>query len=263
MAQFAVDEAVRNIVVAGGDPDTCCLLDNFCWPDPVASEKNPEGEYRLGQLVRSCEGLYDACIAYGMPLVSGKDSMKNDFRGKDRRGIDISFGVLPTLLVTSMARAAMGIAPGSDFKAVGDLIYLIGGNGKGLGASEYAHTYDIDDAIPDIDLSANMANYRKLYQALQQGLVSSGHDISEGGLFVALAESMIGGERSVDLYATYNAEVAFNEAPGRIVVSVSPDKRKDFEKLFCMEPIGIVSPAEKGFLGIGFSDIQAAWRKGF
>lgn len=263
MAQFAVDEAVRNVVVAGGDPDTCCLLDNFCWPDPVASAKSPEGAYRLGQLVRTCEGLYDICLAYGMPLVSGKDSMKNDFRGKDRRGVDIAFGVLPTLLVTSMARTQVGIAPGSDFKKAGDLVYVLGGAGQGLGASEYAHTYNVQDAAPSIDLLANMQTYRNLYKAMRAGLLSSAHDISEGGLYVALAESMIGGGLGVELNEACDSAAAFNEAPGRIVVSVAPEKQKEFEMLFVTKPMGKVTSAEKGFAGIAFADIEAAWKKGF
>ena len=84
MGQMAVDEAVRNVVAQGGDIDHLCLLDNFCWPDPVKSQRNPEGEYKLGQLVRTCAGLDEICRYYGTPLVSGKDSMKNDFRGKNR-----------------------------------------------------------------------------------------------------------------------------------------------------------------------------------
>ncbi len=72
MAISAVDEAVRNAVAVGVDPQTICLLDNFCWPDPVEAEKNPDGAYKLGQLVRTCQGLFDICIAYGAPLISGK-----------------------------------------------------------------------------------------------------------------------------------------------------------------------------------------------
>ncbi len=263
MAQFAVDEAVRNVVVAGGDPDTCCLLDNFCWPDPVQSPKNPEGAYRLGQLVRACQGLYDACIAYGMPLVSGKDSMKNDFKGKDRRGQDIAIGVLPTLLVTSMAKTTMGTAPGSHFRNSGDLIYLLGGAGKGLGASEYAALYDVSANVPAIDLAANMALYRNLHKALP--LLSSAHDISEGGLLVAVAESMIGGDRGAKL-ADVDAVAAFNEAPGRIVVSVPPAHQAAFEVIFNIKPIGTVTDDAQlacGGISLPLGSITAAWKKGF
>jgi len=133
----------------------------------------------------------------------------------------------------------------------------------GLAGSEYAHIYDLQDAVPVIDISLNMANYRKLFEALQQGLVSSAHDISEGGLFVALAESMIGGQLGIDLYADYDSQSAFNEARGRIVVSVTQENQKHFEKLFGFKPIGVVEPAENGLDGIALDDIQAAWGRGF
>ncbi len=264
MAQFAVDEAVRNVVVAGGDPDACCLLDNFCWPDPVASPKNPEGEYRLGQLVRACRGLYDACVAYGMPLVSGKDSMKNDFRGKDKRGETIAIGVLPTLLVTSMAKAKMGRAPGSDFKNAGDLIYAIGEGDSALGGSEYAHALGMEAACPRISFSANLENYRKIHRHMN--LFSSLHDVSEGGLLVAIAESMIGRGFGAKLPGDVDAGRAFGEAPGRIVVSVSPGARGQMKALFGAEPIGEVT-SEKRLAwdggSVALEELAAAWKKGF
>ena len=78
MAACAVDEAVRSHVALGGELDAMCALDNFCWPDPIYSPENPDGRYKLAQLVRAGRGLRDTCRAYGLPLISGKDSMKND-----------------------------------------------------------------------------------------------------------------------------------------------------------------------------------------
>ena len=80
MAACGVDEAFRAHIAVGGDPEVTSALDNFCWPDPVKSTDNPDGEYRMAQLVRACKGLKDTCVAYGMPLISGKDSMKNESR---------------------------------------------------------------------------------------------------------------------------------------------------------------------------------------
>ncbi|MBF0443454.1 MAG: phosphoribosylformylglycinamidine synthase, partial [Oligoflexales bacterium] len=102
MAMWAVDEAVRNLVASGANIEKISLLDNFCWPDPVESPSNAGGRQKLAALVRACEGLYDISVAYGMPLVSGKDSMKNDFNGFDRAGKRVKISVLPTLLVTGM-----------------------------------------------------------------------------------------------------------------------------------------------------------------
>ncbi len=119
MALFAVDEAVRNVVTAGGDPDTLCLLDNFCWPDPVASAKNPEGAYKLGSWCAHAR----VSMTFAKPMArrwsSGKDSMKNDFRGKDARGSDINISCLPTLMITAMAKVEMGTSTGSAFRSAG------------------------------------------------------------------------------------------------------------------------------------------------
>ncbi len=272
MAQFAVDEAVRNAVVAGGDPDKICLLDNFCWPDPVVSAKNPNGAYKLGQLVRTSQGLYDICKAYGAPLVSGKDSMKNDFRGKDKRGVDINVSCLPTLMVTAMAQVPVAATVGSSFRAAGDLIYLVGLKGAlGLAGSEFATLFDApDDRGPAINPERNIALYRKLHQSLKMGHIRSAHDVSEGGLLVAVAESMIGGRLGASLYIADAHDVLFNEAPGRIIVSVSPDKKAAFEQGFKGQEchlIGHVGGDEKLSLAgqgdILLSDIISAWKKGF
>jgi len=269
MAQHSVDEALRNVVAAGGDPDMCCLLDNFCWPDPVVSAKNPDGAYKLGQLVRTCEGLYDICTAYGTPLVSGKDSMKNDFRGKDARGMHIDISVLPTLMVTAMAKSRTGLAVGSDFKQAGDAIYLLGKQQTGWAGSTFSHVFDIaENNVPPCDTVENILLYRLIHQALQQQILQSLHDISEGGLLVNIAESMIGGNLGANINLT-EIEELFNEAAGRFIVTVAHDKQDIFENFFKNTPCKILGhvtddntlslPHETIALG----DITAAWKKGF
>ena len=235
MAQFAVDEAVRNVVVSGGDIDHLCLLDNFCWPDPVKTLKNPDGDYKLAQLVRTCEGLYDICLEYGTPLVSGKDSMKNDFRGKNRKGEPLTISILPTLLVTAMAKTDIRYTVTSEFKNQGDLVYVIGKKTEGLAASELCEHFKIEDAkLPEIDITANKEMYRTYTKALQEGLIQSGHDISDGGFLCAVAESCIGGRMGAELNikSTRNWDDLFNEGPGRFVVSVKAENQKRFEELF-------------------------------
>ncbi|MBI1216679.1 MAG: phosphoribosylformylglycinamidine synthase [Alphaproteobacteria bacterium] len=272
MAQCAVDEAVRNVVASGGDPDTLCLLDNFCWPDPVESAKNPDGAYKLGQLVRACQGLYDICTAYGAPLVSGKDSMKNDFRGKDARGQDIVVSVLPTLMVTAMAKVHMGSVAGSAFRAPDDLIYILGANmAQGLAGSEFAAIYKAEDDLgPAISPERNIRLYRLLHKAMRAGLLRSVHDVSEGGMLVAVAEGMIGGRLGAALETAAGFDVLFNEAPGRFIVSVAPEKSADFETAMAgteFSLLGRVTAAEKLALNereeIPLQDIVTAWKKGF
>ena len=87
MTACAIDEAMRNAVAVGADLDHLAGLDNFCWCDPVKSEKTPDGEYKLAQLVRANMAIYDYTTAFGVPCISGKDSMKNDYSDRQNKNI--------------------------------------------------------------------------------------------------------------------------------------------------------------------------------
>ena len=202
MAMCAVDEAVRAHVACGGDPDRMAALDNFCWPDPIAGPDNPDGAHKLAQLVRAARGLRAACLAYRLPLISGKDSMKNDAVVEGRR-----ISVLPTLLVSVLGIIEdLRRSVSSDFKQPGDRIFLVGADRGELGGSAYARllggtggsgagaaTGVWQQACPTVDAPAAMERYRLLHAAMRDGMVASAHDLSDGGLAVALAESAIGG----------------------------------------------------------------------
>ena len=235
MAQLAVDEAVRNVLSVGGKLEYLCLLDNFCWPDPIESEKNPDGAYKLGQLVRTCAGLYDICCSYGTPLVSGKDSMKNDFRGTNRKGEALTISILPTLLVTAISQCQIDTICSGDFKKRGDRIYLLGEWGRGLLGSEYEQAYMVQNAcLPQIDVVKNVQLYRGMQTLFEKKLLQSCHDVSEGGLLIALIESCfaqgVGWDISLDNIAEEELhEILFNQSAGRFVVSVSPEKKDEFE----------------------------------
>ncbi|MEA1971591.1 MAG: phosphoribosylformylglycinamidine synthase subunit PurS, partial [Thermodesulfobacteriota bacterium] len=122
MAACAIDEAVRNAIAVGGSLDRMAGIDNFCWCDPVESEKTPDGQYKLAQLVRANRALYDYTKAYGVPCISGKDSMKNDYIIGETK-----ISIPPTLLFSTMgkiedARKAVTM----DAKKPGDLVYVLG-----------------------------------------------------------------------------------------------------------------------------------------
>ena len=249
MSQHALDEAMRNCVAVGGDPDMVCMTDNFCWPDPLPSAKNPEAEHKLAQLVRACAGLYSLANVYGAPFVSGKDSMKNDFVGKSRFGKDIRISVPPTILITAMAKIPeIDKACTSDLKYAGDKIYLLGKSKRALGGSELIEEFSFAetsyvDKLPLIDAEKNMALYRATHQAIRRNLLQSCHDCSEGGLLIALSESAIGGNLGVrielddcrdqlDEFGATLLEFFFNESAGRFLVSVSPRKEEEFLEHF-------------------------------
>ncbi len=238
MAACAVDEAVRNAVAVGAKPGMLAALDNFCWPDPVESDATPDGQYKMAQLVRANQALYDLCLAYDLPLISGKDSMKNDYgKGKDR------ISVPPTLLVTvvaPMADASKTVT--MDFKQPGDAVYVLGLTRDELGASEYYHLLGaVGNAVPKVDAAANLALYRRLSDAIAKGLLRSVHDCSDGGLWTALAESSIAGRLGckIDLsLAPQDAGLSdiallFSESQGRFVASVTPENISAFEA--CMQ----------------------------
>nr|HNH76839.1 AIR synthase-related protein [Candidatus Obscuribacter sp.] len=257
MAKMSVDEAVRSVVSVGADPDTISLLDNFCWPDPVESPRNPDAQTKMAQLVLSVKALHDICLTYKSPLISGKDSMKNDF--DDGR---LRLSVLPTLLVSSLAMVPdAGLAVSSDFKQAGDLVYLLSAGTPSLLASQLVPAASAFD-LPCFDEHLAISLYRRLYQAISQKLVRSCHDVSDGGLAVCLAESAMGGnlglkaELNANLFAHLTPEcddatLLFGEGPGMIVASVAKENQKQFEEGFAglagLNLIGSVQETASGF----------------
>jgi phosphoribosylformylglycinamidine (FGAM) synthase-like enzyme len=196
MAQAAVDEGVRRVLAAGARWDRLCGLDNFCWPDPIASEHNPDGEHKLAQLVECCRGLRAACEAYGLPLVSGKDSMKNDAM---LDGVKIS--IPPTLLVSVMGQlrdvsSALTLVP----RAPGDVLVLLGHTRDELGGSEAARRLGLPlREVPRTRPEALASRYRAFVTARDAGLVRSAHVVARGGLGLALCHTLLAAELDVDV----------------------------------------------------------------
>ncbi len=254
MMAAVIDEAVRNIVAVGADPDHMAGLDNFCWCDPVQSEKTPDGEYKLAQLVRANEALYDITTVYRIPCISGKDSMKNDYSIGDTK-----ISIPPTVLFS-----AVGIVPDArqavtpDFKKAGDLIHVLGTTRDETGGSEYlAARGFVGNKVPKVtDPDAAIKMYRALHAAIKAGLIASCHDLSDGGLGVALAESAFSGGLGarVSLAALpvdrveRDDDALFSETPCRFLISVHPEKRGDFEKALAGFPqacVGEVTPEQR------------------
>ncbi|HZN53995.1 MAG TPA: AIR synthase-related protein [Candidatus Polarisedimenticolaceae bacterium] len=250
MAQSVVDEAVRKQLSAGARLDRIALLDNFCWPDPVRSAATPDGEHKMAQLVRACRGLFDLTRAYAAPLVSGKDSMKND---STMGGVKIS--VPPTLLVSALGQIddVLG-AVTLDPKREGDVVYLLGTTADETGGSEYFRLRGeldglrpamgepapyVGNAVPRVDPAVTLPLYRALEKAIRAGLVRSACTPARGGLAIALARCAMAGEVGLDLdldaapdLAALPPDVAlYAESNGRFVVTVAPDDAAAFESL--------------------------------
>jgi phosphoribosylformylglycinamidine synthase II/phosphoribosylformylglycinamidine synthase I len=277
MAWAAVDEAVRNLVAVGADPDQIAILDNFCWGNPNLPD-------RLGALVRCAQGCHDASVAYGVPFISGKDSLNNEYTGADGR----KHSIPGTLLISSL-----GIVPDvtktvtMDLKSPGNLLYIIGETRDEMGGSHYNLVNDIGGGnVPQPNTKA-VEIHRSLHKAIQASLVQSCHDVSEGGIAVALAEMCIAGrlgaEISTDVLGVYfdpmeKVEAAlFAESLGRYIVELRPDDVDTFESLMSMAlcvPLGAVTddslivaqasaaPDAPGdtIIQVRVEDLERAWR---
>ncbi|MDF1577117.1 MAG: AIR synthase-related protein, partial [Desulfobulbales bacterium] len=235
MVACAFDEAVRNAVAVGAGLKIMAGLDNFCWCDPILSEKTPDGPYKLAQLVRANQALAHYARTYGVPCISGKDSMKNDYQVG---GTKIS--IPPTLLFSVVAKIDdVRKAVTMDAKKAGDLVYLLGATYPELGASEYAAQLGaIGNRVPKVNGEKAIARYRALSKAIAAGLVASCHDCSDGGLGVALAETAFAGGlgMEIDLRKVIAEEIdrddvlLFSESQSRLLVTVAVDKAAAFEK---------------------------------
>jgi len=236
MAWAAVDEAIRNVVAVGADPDRVALLDNFSWGDPGRPTT-------LGELVAAVDGCCDAARAHAAPYVSGKDSLNNEYTGADGR----RHSVPPTLVITALAAVPdAGRTVTSALTAAGNHVVLVGTTTPEFAGSHLDLVLGAPAApgcAPAPDPAAP-ARYRALHHAILAGLVASCHDVSEGGLAVALAEMCIGGRLGVAVATLPHADLAtalFAESTGRLLVEVAPEHLDTFLNLVPGQPLGTVT----------------------
>lgn len=184
MAASVVDEACRNVVAVGADPARIALLDNFCWG-------NPEEPDTLGALVRAAEACRDVALAYKTPFISGKDSLYNEYHSGFRK-----LAIPPTLLVSALGHVAdVRRCVTMDLKQPGNYLFLVGITHAELGGSHFhlimKHYGGI---VPRLDFNRAPRVFHAIHQAIQHGWLRACHDLSEGGLAVALAEMAFAGD---------------------------------------------------------------------
>jgi phosphoribosylformylglycinamidine synthase len=261
----AVDEAIRNAVAAGADPARTALLDNFCMGDPLKPET-------MWELLEAARGCHDAAVAHASPFVSGKDSFNNAYLGPD--GLRVS--IPPSILISAMGIVPdVSASPGSDLKAVGDLLYLIGEFRPVLAASVFEELYGetrvvpaggpasgLSDARPGEGEAAH-ASYLALHEAIKSGLVRACHDLSEGGLAVAIAEMCIGGRlgATVEVPAPPRpglpVEAAlFGETNGCLLAEVAPVDCGAFEAALAGRPCVLLGRAAAARKGTNAEDLE-------
>lgn len=275
MAACVIDEAIRNAVAVGASLDRMALLDNFCWGNPAVPE-------RLGELTRAVLACKDYALAFGLPFISGKDSLNNEFR-------DMSTGnrvAIPgTLLISAFAVLEdITKAVSMDLKEAGNLLYLIGKTKPELGGSYYAKYHgQVEGEVPRVEAGPALRTFRAIHQAMQAGLVRSCHDLSEGGLAVAAAEMAFSGGLGVRFDLTHvaysgpkndrtNASILFSETPSRFLVEIEPEQKAAFEKALrgtTFAQIGQVLPENEftvtglttaTVLRVKVSELKKAWQ---
>jgi phosphoribosylformylglycinamidine synthase len=232
MAAAAIDEAVRNVVAVGADPSRIALLDNFCW----GNTDRPEV---LGSLVRAAEACRDVAIAYMMPFISGKDSLKNEYHSHGRHVV-----IPPTLLISAIGRVPdVRRCVTMDLKEPGNRLYLVGTTRDELGGSHYHLVHGVSGgSVPAVDLAAAPRIFQAVHKAIAEGYVRACHDASEGGLAVAVAEMAFAGGVGADVNAgtgtkLSDAALLFAESATRFVVEVKSDRVAEFEKCCADVPL--------------------------
>ncbi|MBA4186605.1 MAG: phosphoribosylformylglycinamidine synthase subunit PurL [Planctomycetaceae bacterium] len=268
MGAAAIDEAMRNVVAVGADPKHTAILDNFCW----GNVNDPEV---LGSLVRTAEACRDVAIAFGTPFISGKDSLNNTYAGKHGERINIPH----TLLVSALGRVPdVRNCVTMDLKEVGNHIYLIGTT-KDEMAGSHLHlvTGRTGGGVPKVDLQLAPKIFAAVHAAISGGFVRACHDLSEGGLAVAIAEMAFAGGIGVDLTklpGEFSDEVKlFSESCTRFLVEVKPEHAAAFEACFGRLPLTkigttvteprlrIAGADGEWLLWVKLADLKEAWQK--
>jgi phosphoribosylformylglycinamidine synthase II len=243
MATSAIDEAVRNCVAVGADPERIALLDNFCWGDCERPET-------LGSLVRAALACHDLAIALGTPFISGKDSLNNEYRYVDAAGQQQTIAIPPSLLISALGQIAdVSRAVTMDLKHVGDVLYQVGATKDELGGSHFSLVEGLTGGqVPKVNPQLAKATFAALHKAIESGFVRACHDLSEGGLAVAAAEMAFAGgvgarifleqvPHNLDVAALaadperLNAILLFAESNTRFLCEVPQDAVGHFESI--------------------------------
>jgi phosphoribosylformylglycinamidine synthase II len=260
-ARLAVAEACRNVAAAGGLPigATNCL--NF---------GNPERPEVMGQFVGAVRGIGDACRALGVPITGGNVSLYNETDGRAIHPTPV-MGVVGLLEDASHALRRW-------FRDDGDMVYLLGETGEDLGGSEMLKVVHgrVAGRPPRLDLEAEKRLHALLAEGAARGVLLSAHDLSDGGLGVALAECCFAGEERgrgarLDPGPTSLREdvLLFSETPSRAIVTTRDDlrmaelARRHGVRWARLGTVGgdrlVLSSGGSSLIDVAVADLHSAW----
>ncbi len=231
MAGLCIDEVIRQLVAVGSNPNRIAILDNFCWG-------NPDKPDRLGGLVRAAMGCYDFALAFGVPFISGKDSLYNEYNVNGQ-----SLPIPGTLLISGIGIIEdISRVVSSDLKREDSLLYVVGLTKDELGGSQFLHQFgQLGQSVPKVDVDLAKRTFLALAQAIKEGLVLACHDVSDGGIGVTVAEMCIGSRIGAEVFLNNvpfegdrrtNEVVLYSESPSRFIVEIDPKQKGRFEKIF-------------------------------
>ena len=228
-AMIAVAENARNIVCSGGVPSAITNCLNFGNP------YNPEVYW---QFVGAIKGMSRACEQFKTPVTGGNVSFYNQtVMGNKAEPVFPT----PTIAMIGLVEDKSHVTT-LNFKKKGDLIYQLGTSREDISSSQYLvyHHGITESPAPSFSLEEEYALQEQVKMLIRQGVLQSAHDVSEGGLFVALMESSMAGNLGFDI--TTDAEIRtdaflFGESQSRVVVTVAPDQEEAFIDLMMLNGV--------------------------
>lgn len=263
-AASVVDEVCRNLTAVGAVPHSFADCLNF---------GNPEKPDRMGDFHECCRGLGYMASSLGIPFVSGNVSFYNESAAMNE-----SIPPTPAILGIGLCEDVRECIT-VDVKEAGNLLYVVGETKEELGRSEYYKSRDVEAGIvPRTDPAVLIRRMEALREAMKAGLIASCHDVSEGGLAVAVCEMLIGGDigASIDITGV-NPEIRsdyklFSESNSRWVAEVQREEKRRFEELMnnrgvCIIEIGetrdekrvVISDGSKKLVRFSLEEAREAW----
>lgn len=253
--KIAVAEAARNIICSGGEP--LAITDGLNFGSPEKSEI-------YWQLAKSAEGISEACEQLQCPVISGNVSLYNEKGGK-------SIYPTPIIGMVGLIKDIQHVTT-QHFKTSGDLIYLVGETKDEFGGSELQKLVKgrIYGKTPEIDLAKETERQKQILTAIQEGLVSSAHDVAEGGVAIALLESLFGTNFGAEITLEgHPTSALFSETQSRFILSVPKEKQQAFEEIVKeAKLIGIVTEKQEIEISVEnekiihapVSELEAIWK---
>jgi phosphoribosylformylglycinamidine synthase subunit PurL len=252
--KIVVAEAARNVVCSGAKP--LAVTDNLNFG-------NPEKPEIFWQIEKSTDGMAEACKILEAPVIGGNVSLYNETNGE---------AIYPTPVIGMVGLVEdLNHITTQSFKSAGDLIYLLGETKSEFGGSELQKLMEgkIYGQSPQIDLEVEKKHQKAVLNAITAGLVASAHDLAEGGLGVALAESTFGSDLGAKVNTTGDVVTAlFSESQSRFLLSVKKENQAQFEKItgatligeVTEQPVLQISNSGENVVNTSIEKLESAWR---